>query len=98
MSLFVHDAMFDFILSSMITSKLYGCGSIGYVSKSRGGMSNKLDNILTLITKGTYEGIAVGGDPGATFIDHLLCYEQGPVHFLIKSVILRSTGLLMRVS
>lgn len=63
----MHDAMFDFILLSTIASKLYGRGSVGYVSKS-GGMSNELDNILTLAANGTYEAIAVGGDPGAAFI------------------------------
>ncbi|KAG6836412.1 hypothetical protein H0H93_008213 [Arthromyces matolae] len=50
-----------------------------YVSKS-GGMSNELNNILSLVTNGTYEGIAIGGDryPGSTFIDHLLRYEADP--------------------
>ncbi|GAA5852494.1 hypothetical protein JCM5353_001124, partial [Sporobolomyces roseus] len=50
-----------------------------YVSKS-GGMSNELNNILSLTTNGTYEGIAIGGDryPGTTFIDHLLRYEADP--------------------
>src|SRR4030081_163940 len=43
-------------------------------------MSNELNNILSLITDGTYEGIAIGGDcyPGSTFVDHLLRYEQDP--------------------
>lgn len=62
--------MFDFILLSTIASKLYGCGSVGYISKS-GGMSNELDNILTLAANGTYKAIAIGGDPGATFIPQL---------------------------
>ncbi|KAG1722459.1 ATP citrate-lyase [Suillus occidentalis] len=49
---------------------------VGYVSKS-GGMSNESNNILSLVTNGTYKGIAIGGDryPGSTFIDHLLRYE-----------------------
>lgn len=61
---------------NIIASKLYRAGSVGYVSKS-GGMSNELNNILSLTTNGTYEGIVIGGDryPGSTFIDHLLRYE-----------------------
>jgi ATP citrate (pro-S)-lyase len=66
-------------MDNIIASKLYRAGSVGYVSKS-GGMSNELNNILSLITNGTYEGIAIGGDryPGTTFIDHLLRYEKDP--------------------
>jgi ATP citrate (pro-S)-lyase len=43
-------------------------------------MSNELNNILSIVTNGTYEGIAIGGDryPGTSFIDHLLRYEQDP--------------------
>ncbi|EJT96455.1 citrate synthase [Dacryopinax primogenitus] len=43
-------------------------------------MSNELNNILSLVTNGTYEGIAVGSDryPGTTFIDHMLRYEADP--------------------
>ncbi|KAG8926476.1 citrate synthase [Tulasnella sp. 417] len=67
------------MMDNIIASKLYRPGSVGYVSKS-GGMSNELNNILSLVTNGTYEGIAIGGDryPGSTFIDHLLRYEQDP--------------------
>jgi hypothetical protein len=67
------------MMDNIIASKLYRAGSIGYVSKS-GGMSNELNNILSLVTNGTYEGIAIGGDryPGSTFIDHLLRYEADP--------------------
>ncbi|THH23282.1 hypothetical protein EUX98_g7898 [Antrodiella citrinella] len=67
------------MMDNIISSKLYRAGSVGYVSKS-GGMSNELNNILSLVTNGTYEGIAIGGDryPGSTFIDHLLRYEQDP--------------------
>lgn len=67
------------MMDNIIASKLYRPGSVGYVSKS-GGMSNELNNILSLTTNGTYEGIAIGGDryPGSTFIDHLLRYEQDP--------------------
>jgi len=66
-------------MDNIIASKLYRPGSVGYVSKS-GGMSNELNNILSLYTNGTYEGIAIGGDryPGSTFIDHLLRYEADP--------------------
>ncbi|PFH49373.1 hypothetical protein AMATHDRAFT_76221 [Amanita thiersii Skay4041] len=67
------------MMDNIISSKLYRPGSVGYVSKS-GGMSNELNNILSLVTNGTYEGIAIGGDryPGSTFIDHLLRYEKDP--------------------
>jgi len=65
------------MMDNIIASKLYRPGSVGYVSKS-GGMSNELNNILSIVTNGTYEGIAIGGDryPGSTFIDHLLRYER----------------------
>jgi ATP citrate (pro-S)-lyase len=64
---------------NIITSKLYLPGSVCCVFKS-GGMSNKLNNILSIVTNSTYEGIAIGGDryPGATFSDHLLRYEADP--------------------
>lgn len=67
------------MMDNILSSKLYRSGSVGYVSKS-GGMSNELNNILSLVTDGTYEGIAIGGDryPGSTFIDHLLRYEADP--------------------
>ncbi|KAK2464715.1 hypothetical protein APHAL10511_003291 [Amanita phalloides] len=67
------------MMDNIIASKLYRPGSVGYVSKS-GGMSNELNNILSLVTDGTYEGIAIGGDryPGTSFIDHLLRYERDP--------------------
>ncbi|KAI0293950.1 ATP-citrate synthase [Russula brevipes] len=67
------------MMDNIIASKLYRPGSVGYVSKS-GGMSNELNNMLSLYTNGTYEGIAIGGDryPGSTFIDHLLRYEEDP--------------------
>lgn len=67
------------MMDNIISSKLYRPGSVGYVSKS-GGMSNELNNILSLATDGTYEGIAIGGDryPSTTFLDHLLRYEADP--------------------
>ena len=71
--------MYLSMMDNIIASKLYRAGSVGYVSKS-GGMSNELNNILSLVTNGTYEGVAIGGDryPGSTFIDHLLRYEADP--------------------
>lgn len=67
------------MMDNILSSKLYRAGSVGYVSKS-GGMSNELNNILSLTTDGTYEGIAIGGDryPSTTFIDHLLRYQKDP--------------------
>ncbi|EMR08955.1 ATP-citrate synthase subunit 1 [Pneumocystis murina B123] len=64
------------MMDNIVASKLYRPGSVGYVSKS-GGMSNELNNIISQVTDGVYEGIAIGGDryPGTTFIDHLLRYE-----------------------
>lgn len=67
------------MMDNIISSKLYRPGSVGYVSKS-GGMSNELNNILSLVTDGTYEGIAIGGDryPSTSFLDHLLRFEADP--------------------
>ncbi|KAG5437480.1 hypothetical protein PCANB_000908 [Pneumocystis canis] len=67
------------MMDNIVASKLYRPGSVGYVSKS-GGMSNELNNIISRVTDGVYEGIAIGGDryPGTTFIDHLLRYEADP--------------------
>lgn len=67
------------MMDNVVASKLYRKGSVGYVSKS-GGMSNELNNIISINTDGVYEGVAIGGDryPGTTFIDHLLRYEADP--------------------
>ena len=67
------------MMYNIIASKLYRPGSVGYVSKS-GGMSNELNNILSIVIKGTYKGVAIGGDcySETTFIDHLLRYEADP--------------------
>ncbi|KAI9291672.1 ATP-citrate synthase [Neoconidiobolus thromboides FSU 785] len=67
------------MMDNIVSSKLHRAGSVAYVSKS-GGMSNELNNIISLTTDGVYEGIAIGGDryPGTTFIDHLLRYQQDP--------------------
>ncbi|KAG9121773.1 citrate synthase, partial [Ceratobasidium sp. 392] len=59
------------MMDNIIASKLYRAGSVGYVSKS-GGMSNELNNILSLVTNGTDRY------PGTSFIDHLLRYEADP--------------------
>lgn len=66
-------------MDNIVQSKMYRAGSVAYVSKS-GGMSNELNNIISLTTDGVYEGVAIGGDryPGSTFIDHLLRYEADP--------------------
>ncbi len=67
------------MIDNLISCKLYRPGSVAYVSKS-GGMSNELNNIISRITDGVYEGVAIGGDryPGTTFMDHLLRFEADP--------------------
>jgi ATP citrate (pro-S)-lyase len=67
------------MLDNIISSKLYRPGSVAYVSRS-GGMSNELNNIISRVTDGVYEGVAIGGDryPGSTFLDHLLRYQRDP--------------------
>eukprot|EP00834_Sanchytrium_tribonematis_P000771 NODE_15_length_50561_cov_0.608081.p2 type:complete len:1139 gc:universal NODE_15_length_50561_cov_0.608081:12744-9328(-) len=67
------------MMDNIVSSKLYRPGSVAYVSKS-GGMSNELNNMISLHTNGVYEGIAIGGDryPGSTLLDHILRYEQDP--------------------
>lgn len=65
------------MLDNILSSKLYRPGSVAYVSRS-GGMSNELNNIISLNTNGVYEGVAIGGDryPGTTFPDHIMRYQQ----------------------
>ncbi len=77
--MFIFSLVLYSMMENIIASELYRAGAVDYVSKS-GGMSNELNNILSLVTNGTYEGIAIGGDryPGSTFIDHLLRYENDP--------------------
>jgi ATP citrate (pro-S)-lyase len=67
------------MMDNIVDSKLYRAGSVAYVSKS-GGMSNELNNIISRVTNGVYEGVAIGGDryPGSTFIDHMLRFEADP--------------------
>ncbi|XP_064614160.1 ATP-citrate synthase-like [Liolophura sinensis] len=64
------------MLDNILASKLYRPGSVAYVSRS-GGMSNELNNIISLNTNGVYEGVAIGGDryPGTTFYDHIVRYQ-----------------------
>jgi ATP citrate (pro-S)-lyase len=67
------------MMDNLVASRLYRPGSVAYVSKS-GGMSNELNNIISGVTDGVYEGIAIGGDryPGSTFIDHILRFQADP--------------------
>merc|ERR1711970_533937 len=67
------------MMDNIIRSKLYRPGSVAYVSRS-GGMSNELNNILSIHTDGVYEGVAIGGDryPVSTFVDHLSRYQDDP--------------------
>lgn len=79
------------MIDNLISCKLYRPGSVAYVSKS-GGMSNELNNIISRVTDGVYEGVAIGGDryPGTTFMDHLLRYEADPA--VKMSVLLGEVG------
>lgn len=67
------------MLDNILSSKLYRPGSIAYVSRS-GGMSNELNNIISMNADGVYEGVAIGGDryPGTTFIDHIERFNECP--------------------
>jgi len=67
------------MLDNVISSRLYRPGSVAYVARS-GGMSNELNNIISINSDGVYEGIAIGGDkyPGSTFVDHLIRYQDNP--------------------
>lgn len=49
------------MIDNILSSKLYRPGSVAYVSRS-GGMSNELNNIISRMTNGVYEGVAIGGD------------------------------------
>lgn len=76
-------------IESIIETKLYVPGFVGFASKS-GGMSNELYNLLSLMCgpkndqgityPALYEGVAVGGDrfSGTTICDHLLRFEANP--------------------
>lgn len=67
------------MLDNIVSARLHRPGSVAYVSKS-GGLSNELNNIISLNTDGVYEGVAIGGDqyPGSTFIQHIMRYEANP--------------------
>ncbi len=67
------------MLDNILSSKLYRPGSVAYVSRS-GGMSNELNNIISLNTDGVYEGVAIGGDryPGSSFFDFIKLYHDNP--------------------
>eukprot|EP00070_Physeter_catodon_P050343 XP_028357237.1 ATP-citrate synthase-like [Physeter catodon] len=66
-------------LENVMNARLYRPGSVGVVTKS-GGMLNEMNNILSIVSDGTYEAIAIGGDrfPGTTMLDHLLRFERNP--------------------
>ncbi|PHJ19713.1 atp-citrate synthase isoform x1 [Cystoisospora suis] len=66
-------------LENVMNARLYRPGSVGCVTKS-GGMLNELNNILSIVSDGTYEAIAIGGDrfPGTSMLDHLLRFEKNP--------------------
>lgn len=73
------------MLDNVLSARLYRPGSFSYVSRS-GGMSNELNNLLSLYTDGVCEGIAIGGDrwPGSGFLEHLMRFEQDPsCHVLV---------------
>ncbi|CAH8628080.1 unnamed protein product [Heterobilharzia americana] len=67
------------MMDNILASRLYRPGSVAYVSRS-GGMSNELNNIISINSDGVYEGVAIGGDrfPGSTFLDHIIRYENNP--------------------
>lgn len=73
-------------IANIIESKLYRPGSVGLVTKS-GGLSNEMYSLLSKVTDGVYEGIAIGGDayPGSTLYDHVMRFENIPE---IKMIVL----------
>lgn len=66
-------------LDSIIESRLYQKGSVGFVSRS-GGMSNEMYRVIAKRTNGIHTGIALGGDRFvcSTFRDIVLDYEANP--------------------
>lgn len=66
-------------LDSIIESRLYQKGSVGFVSRS-GGMSNEMYRVIAKRTDGIHTGIALGGDRFvcSTFRDIVLDYESNP--------------------
>ncbi|XP_022633543.1 ATP-citrate synthase beta chain protein 1-like isoform X2 [Vigna radiata var. radiata] len=71
-------------IHNIIHCKLYRPGSVGFVSKSvfefQGETFNELCNIISRVTDGIYEAIAIGGDvcPGSTLSDHVLRFNNIP--------------------
>ena len=75
---------------------------MAYVSRS-GGMSNELNNIISMNTDGVFEGVAIGGDryPGSTFFDHMKRYHDHPdvkMLVLLGEVNIRLTNALVSKS
>ena len=75
---------------------------MAYVSRS-GGMSNELNNIISMNTDGVFEGVAIGGDryPGSTFFDHMKRYHDHPdvkMLVLLGEVSVRLTNALVSKS
>lgn len=66
-------------ISNILNAKLHRAGSCGLVTKS-GGLFNELANIISRLTDGMAEGLAIGGDrfPGSSYVDHLLRMEANP--------------------
>lgn len=62
---------------NLLSSYSKCCINLVLIFLRSGGMSNELNNILSIHTDGVYEGVAIGGDryPVSTFIDHLLRYQ-----------------------
>lgn len=66
-------------IDSIVESRLYQKGSVGFVSRS-GGMSNEMYRVIAKRTDGVHTGIALGGDRfvGELFADVVLEYEKNP--------------------
>lgn len=66
-------------IQNILNAKLHRAGSCGLVTKS-GGLFNELANIISRLTDGMAEGLAIGGDrfPGSSYMDHLLRMEESP--------------------
>lgn len=67
------------MMDNVVAARLHRPGSVAYVARS-GGLSNELNNIISLVTDGVCEGIAIGGDRYccSSFIDHVLRFEDDP--------------------
>jgi len=82
-------------MDNIIASKHYRPGSVGYVTKS-GGMSNELNTILSLVTNGTYEGIAIALDLLSFTISFVTKMTPSArcCSFSVRLVVLKSTASL----